>query len=143
MAGIGKHAILTARTGYRSIGGINVDDARPAPLSSKTFSVIMPDAPDLPIQHVNVLDVRFAPDELFLTFGVVLPPAFASEAEAEATNVVSAQPVFRCAVSRQVMQRFINIMASQYENQTHLLENMLRKATDDAAAQRMRQGEDE
>lgn len=112
---------------------------------SKSFNVLMGDASDLPIPHVNVLDVRFSPDEFFLTFGIVVPPVLATEEEADALDVLTAQPVFRCAISRQIMQRFITIMSQQLDNQTVMLRDVINRAMaeEERASRRATEGEDD
>jgi hypothetical protein len=85
--------------------------------------IVMPDDPALPILHVNALNVRQGGDDFFLTLGVIAPPEFASPTDLEARGgKLEGQPLFRCAVSRQAMASFIELMQNQYQLQTVALE---------------------
>lgn len=98
-------------------------DEKPEIAGMASFVIVMPDDPNLPVLHVNALNVRQGGDEFFLTLGVIAPPEFASPAEAEAKGgKLTGQPLFRCAVSRQTMESFMELMKNQYQLQTDALE---------------------
>ncbi len=88
--------------------------------------VTIADASNLPMHHVNVMTLRGSTDEFFFTLGVVQPP---DQAEIEAlteNRQIVAQPVFRFAISRDTMEKFLSIMANQFEQQTMLLKRLHR-----------------
>src|SRR5437667_6248829 len=83
-----------------------------------TFDVTIGDASNLPIHHVNVLDIRAGVDEFFCTLGTVIPPdQVEMEVVREAGHLV-AQPIFRFAVSRETMAKFLVLLVGQYDHQT-------------------------
>src|SRR5260370_15497877 len=83
-----------------------------------TFEVKLGDASNLSMHYVNALDVRAGADEFFFTLGTVTPPDQAGmEAAVEAGHLV-AEPVFRFAVSRETMAKFLVLMVGQYDHQT-------------------------
>ncbi len=65
-----------------------------------TFEVKLGDASNLSMHYVNALDVRAGAD-----------------AAVEAGHLV-AEPVFRFAVSRETMAKFLVLMVGQYDQQT-------------------------
>jgi hypothetical protein len=88
------------------------------------FDVTIDDASTLPIHHVNALAVRISADEFFFTLGTVIPPDRGEmEAAVEAGHLV-AQPVFRFAVSRETMAKFLVLMVGQYDQQTTLINQL-------------------
>jgi hypothetical protein len=108
----------------RKAGGTSMEDKAevPTPLN---ITVVIPETTDLPLLHVNALNVRLTADEFFWTLGVVMPPEFRTEEEAQkASPQLLAQPVFRFAVSRQTMARFIDLIQAQFQQQSALLERM-------------------
>ena len=89
-----------------------------------TFNVTIADTPGLPIYHANALVVRSGIDEFFLTLGVIVPPdQVEAEVAAKAGHVV-AQPIFRFAISRDTMAKFLAAMAGQFDQQTSLLRQL-------------------
>ena len=88
------------------------------PLTSP-FTVVVPEAPELPLLHVNTMNLRYTTDEFVCTLGVVLPPVIHGPEDIEhiGTELI-AEPVFRFAVSRDVMVSFIQLMQSLYEQQS-------------------------
>ncbi len=93
-----------------------------------TYSIVVPDAPDLPLLHVNALNLRFGIDEFFFTLGVVLPPEVKDPSQVPENPRVTAEPVFRFAVSRQAMQKFIDLMVTQFNNQTAMIQEIVKEA---------------
>ena len=93
-------------------------------LSPKTFNIIMADASNLPVQHVNALAIRSSSDEFFVTLGIVIPPDQSEVETAVNTGHLVADPVFRFAISRDTMAKFLGIMAVQYDQQTMLINQM-------------------
>lgn len=89
-----------------------------------TFNVTIADASNLPINHVNALVIRSGVDEFFLTLGVVMPPDQTEVAAAAENGHLVAQPVFRFAISRDTMAKFLAVMAGQYDEQTKLIRHL-------------------
>ena len=90
-------------------------------------SVTIGDASNLPIYHVNVMSLRASSDEFYFTLGISQPP---EQTEIAALTVdgrvqVVAQPVFRFAVSRDTMEKFLTLMASIFDQQTTVRERLL------------------
>jgi hypothetical protein len=88
--------------------------------------VTIADASNLPMHHVNVMTLRGSSDEFFFTLGVVQPP---DQAEIEAlteNGQIVAQPVFRFAISRDTMEKFLALMATQFEQQSMLIKRLHR-----------------
>lgn len=90
-------------------------ESLPTPM---TFSVTIADASNLPIYHVNALGLRASNDEFFFTLGVVTPPDQAEVVAATEAGHLVAQPIFRFAISRDTMEKFLAVMAGQYDHQT-------------------------
>ncbi len=91
------------------------------------ISVTIGDASNLPMYHVNALNLRASSDEFFFTLGLAELP---EQADIAALTVdgqikVVAQPVLRFAVSRDTMESFLALMASTFEQQTTLRERLL------------------
>lgn len=84
----------------------------------RTFDVTFADASNLPIHHVNALVVRTGSDEFFLTLGVVVPPDQSEMIGIVEAGHLEAQPVFRFALSRDTMEKFLAVMAGQYDEQS-------------------------
>jgi hypothetical protein len=89
-----------------------------------TFNVTIADASNLPIHHVNALALRTGVDEFFFTLGVVVPPDQVEAAAAAEAGYLEAQPVFRFAISRDTMEKFLAVMAGQYDQQTTLIKQL-------------------
>jgi hypothetical protein len=89
-----------------------------------TFSIKFADASNLPIHHVNALGLRAGSDEFFLILGSVIPPDQAEIAAATEAGHLVAQPVFRFAISRDTMEKFLALMAGQYDQQTTLIKQL-------------------
>jgi hypothetical protein len=83
-----------------------------------TLNIRFADASNLPIFHVNALGINSSSDEFFFTLGVVTPPDQTQAAALREAGYVVAQPVFRCAISRDTMEKFLALMAGQYDEQT-------------------------
>ena len=96
----------------------------------KTFNVTFADASHLPIHHVNAMGIRGGSDEFFFTIGIVEPPDQEQMAAVIEAGHVEAQPILRFAISRDTMEKFLALMAGQYDQQTrarNLLENQSRE----------------
>lgn len=91
---------------------------------SVTLNVTIADASNLPVHHVNALVVRSGVDEFFLTLGVVTPPDQTEVVTATEIGHLVAQPVFRFAISRETMAKFLAVMAGQYDDQTKLIRQL-------------------
>lgn len=89
-------------------------------LTPMRLNITIADASNLPIYHVNVMDLRSGLDEFFFTLGVVEPPEQAEVEVAVETGEVVAQPVFRFAISRDTMEQFLALMVGQFDQQTTL-----------------------
>ncbi len=100
---------------------MNQPELEPTPV---TLDVRFADASNLPLQHVNVVSIRFAKDEFFITLGVVIPPDPPEIAAAQQAGYLEAQPVFRFAMSRDTMEKFLAIAAGQYDQQTKLTDQL-------------------
>ncbi len=83
-----------------------------------TLNIKFSDAPNLPIFHVNALGINSSSDEFFLTLGVVMPPDQTQAATLRESGYIVAQPIFRCAISRDTMEKLLALMAGQYDEQT-------------------------
>lgn len=89
-----------------------------------TFNVTFADASNLPIHHVNIMNLRRSSDEFFFTLGVVQPP---DQSEMEAImedSYIVAQPVVRFAISRGTMEQFLTLMAGQFDEQTTFIKRL-------------------
>jgi hypothetical protein len=84
--------------------------------------VAMSDASSLPIYHVNALNLRAGIDEFFFTLGIVPPPDRSEIPAIKEAGHIEAQPIFRFAVSRDTMEKFLSLMADQFEEQTRAVE---------------------
>lgn len=96
----------------------------------KTFNVTFADASHLPIHHVNAMSIRGGTDEFFFTIGIVVPPDQEEMAAAMEAGHVEAQPLLRFAISRDTMDKFLALMAGQYDQQTRA-RNLLQKEEGD------------
>lgn len=96
-------------------------ESQPMPM---TFNVTIADASNLPMPHVNALAIRSGIDEFFLTLGVAVPPDQTEAATAMEVGYLVAQPVFRFAISRDTMSKFLAVMIGQYEQQTTLMKQL-------------------
>jgi hypothetical protein len=99
--------------------------AVPTPINVK-FS----DTSTLPIQHVNTMGIHSGSDEFFLTLGVVVPPDQGEAAKVLENGYIVAQPIYRFAVSRDTMAKFIEIMEGQYKQQTALIKELQKQRTE-------------
>lgn len=99
--------------------------AIPTPLNVK-----FADASNLPIQHVNAMGIRSSNDEFFFTLGVVEPPDQEELPAIKEAGHIIAQPVYRFAVSRGSMEQFLALMASQYDQQMALVNELHRQQTE-------------
>jgi len=90
------------------------------------------DAPNLPIFHVNALGINSSSDEFFFTLGVVIPPDQTQAAAVREAGYIVAQPIFRCAISRDTMEKFQALMAGQYDEQTKV-RNQLHQHSSEAS----------
>jgi hypothetical protein len=97
--------------------------------TTRTYAIEVPDAPHLPLIHINALNLRYAVDEFFFTLGVVLPPEVKDTNELASIERLTAEPVFRFAVSRQVMQRFIDLMVTQFNQQTEMIQRLMKESS--------------
>lgn len=98
---------------------------KPTPLNVK-FS----DASNLPMQHVNAMRINPGTDEFIFTLGVIMPPEQEEMAAVAESGYVMAQPVYRFAISRDNMEKFIELMVSQHKQQTALREELQRQRTE-------------
>lgn len=92
------------------------------PIEQRSFAIVVPNAPELPLLHVNALSIANGVDEFFFTFGTVVPPDLKAleNAEQSATQLV-AQPVIRFVISPTIMAKFIQLMQTQLEQQQELV----------------------
>lgn len=88
-----------------------------APPNIKNVKVVFPDVSQLPVLHVNAMNLRFSTDEFFFTIGTAVPPEFENIEDAKSLEQVPAQPLFRFAISRETMKQFIDLMIRQYNEQ--------------------------
>ncbi len=65
----------------------------------ESLIVTMSDATNLPIYHVNAMNLRGSVDEFFFTLGVVQPPDRTELSAIKETGNIQAQPIFRFAIS--------------------------------------------
>lgn len=86
--------------------------------------------PNLPVQHVNALGVNSSSDEFFITLGVVVPPDVQDMPALLEAGYITAQPVYRFAVSRDNMEKILHLMADQFAQQTMLRNQMTGKEID-------------
>ncbi len=75
---------------------------------------------------MNALSIRIGSDEFFFTLGVVTPPDQAEMAAVTEAGYVVAQPVFRFAITRDTMEKFLALMAGQYDQQTKVIKRLHR-----------------
>ncbi len=88
------------------------------------------DASNLPIQHVNAMAIHNGTDEFFFTLGVVVPPEQEEMKAAIEAGYIVAQPVYRFAISRDSMEKFLALMAGQYDQQTAIMKELQRQRTE-------------
>jgi hypothetical protein len=100
---------------------VNQPELEPTPV---TLDVRFADASNLPLQHVNAVSIRFAKDEFFIALGVVIPPDPPEIAAAQQVGYLEAQPVFRFAMSRDTMEKFLALAAGQYDQQSRLADQL-------------------
>lgn len=88
------------------------------------YSVIIDDASNLPIHHVNTLNLRISLDEFYFTLGVIQPPDQSELPKITEAGHAIAQPIFRFAISRDTMEQFLSVMARLYDQQTSIIQHM-------------------
>lgn len=88
------------------------------------YNVIIDDASNLPILHVNTLNLRISLDEFYFTLGVIQPPDQAELPKITEAGHAVAQPLFRFAISRDTMEQFLSVMARLYDQQTTLIQRV-------------------
>lgn len=88
------------------------------------FATTLTDASNLPIYHVNILNVRNGVDEFFITLGVAPPPDATELAAIMESGTVVGQPIFRFAISRDTMEQFLAVLAGQYDQQTEFIKRL-------------------
>lgn len=88
------------------------------------FNIRFGDTSNLPIQHVNAMGIHLGSDEFFFTLGVVVPPDKEEVIAAMEVGHLVAQPIFRFAISRDSMEKFLALMAGQYDQQTALMKQL-------------------
>ena len=74
------------------------------------INIIMADASNFPVYHVNAMNLRSGSDEFHFTLGVVSPPDQTEIAAVTEAGHVLAQPVFRFAISRDTMEQFLTLI---------------------------------
>lgn len=79
---------------------------------------------ELPVHYVNIVNVRSGVEEFFVTLGTAMPPEITDIKDLESIDTVKAQPLFRFAMSRQVMKDVIELMQRIYDQQTKQIEMM-------------------
>lgn len=77
---------------------------------------------ELPINFINVVNVRAGLEEFYLTLGAVSPVEIKDIEELKRLDVIDAQPFFRCAVTRTVMKQMIDLMENVYNQQTQQID---------------------
>lgn len=92
------------------------------------YNITIADASNLPILHVNALNLRMSLDEFYITLGVIQPPDQAELTQVAEVGHAVAQPVFRFAISRDTMEQFLSVMAGQYDQQTTLMQRLNRSS---------------
>ncbi len=85
--------------------------------AKKIFRVVFLDASQLPVLHVNAMNLRFSADEFFFILGTAVPPEFEHAEDMKGVEQVPAQPLFRFAASRETIKQFIDLMIRQYNEQ--------------------------
>src|SRR5579863_7501267 len=100
---------------------MNQPELEPA---SEVLEVKFADDSNMTLHHVNVASIRIARDEFFLTLGVIMPPYPQEIVTAQQVGYLEAQPVFRFAMSRETMEKFLSLAAGQYDQQTRLTDQL-------------------
>ena len=95
-----------------------------------TFNIKFADDSNLPIQHVNAMGIHSGSDEFFFTLGVVVPPDKEEVVAAIEAGYLVAQPIFRFAISRDSMEKFLALMAGQYDQQTTVRKQLLQQSSE-------------
>jgi hypothetical protein len=95
-------------------------------------NVTIGDASNLPIYHVNVMNLRAGSDEFYFTLGITQPP---EQTEIAALTVdgqvqVVAQPLFRFAISHDTMEKFLTLMAGIFDQQTTLMKQLHQQSSE-------------
>lgn len=95
----------------------------------EALNVKLTDASNLPVYHVNALGIRGSSDEFLIILGVIEPPDPEDVAKVKAAGYLTAQPIYRFAISRDTMGKFLALMASQYDQQTRLINQLRERET--------------
>lgn len=93
------------------------------------LNVRFTDASNLPLYHVNALGIRGSGDEFYFVLGVIEPPGPEDMAEVKESGYVTAHPIYRFAISRVNMEKFLTLMANQYELQKTLIDQLRERET--------------
>ncbi len=97
------------------------------------------DPSHLSIQHVNAMAVNAGSDEFFIMLGVVVPPDQEEMKATKETGYVVAQPVYRFAMSRDSMEKFLSLLAGQYDQQTSVMKELQRQRVSTSAEEGSRE----
>jgi hypothetical protein len=73
---------------------------------------------------VNTVNVRGGLEEFYVTLGTALPIEVAKPEDLENIDTVEAQPLFRCAITRQTMKQIIDLLQAVYDQNTKQLESL-------------------
>lgn len=104
----------------------------PPPEGSVRVPVVWVGAEDLPVHFVNQFVGVVQPNEVFLTFGAIVPPAIlgATEEErkqqAESIQFVQVKPIARLGLTPERLQELIKVLnttLANYEKQQKALES--------------------
>ncbi|MBV9688417.1 MAG: hypothetical protein JO202_01780 [Ktedonobacteraceae bacterium] len=79
---------------------------------------------ELPVHYVNIVNVRAGVDEVFITLGTVIPPEITDIRDLESLDTIKAHPLFRFAMSKNVMKQMIDLMQNIYNHQLSQTEMM-------------------
>ena len=88
----------------------------------KSFKTTFVGDSDLPVHHVNAVNVRAGLEEFFFTLGTVLPPEITDIKDLESIDSLNAHTLFRFAVPRNVMKQMLDVMQAVYDQQTRQVE---------------------
>jgi hypothetical protein len=89
------------------------------------LNVVMADDTHLPLIHVNVLSARGGGlDEFYCVLGIAVPPAIEDLPATQNVGHIVAQPVFRFAISRETMAKFLASMTQAYDQQTAIIQQL-------------------
>lgn len=94
----------------------------PEELEARQIPIVWVGVDDLPVPLVNQLIGLVQPNEVFLTFGTLVPPAIMAEtleerrAQAEAIPFVQVKPVARLGLTPDRLREFIAILQQTLTN---------------------------